>query len=723
LKSSVLVNTDDAFEQLSQPSNSQSLQLDDENITQSMDLTLDYHAKLHDNTSRKSLGRRVSFAEHAHVRLFQIPNQDNTNSTGSPQSSPVPSSSPEANLPPTLSNENDYPASFSRTKRGSARPSFAGSEDMDLTTASPGIILNDEDSVLMDEEMDLLENVDMEVTEVLQGGLLRRRSSAVRQPFAPVRPRDSIIFPSDDAVPSDDDDNQNNEDSQASSMLQDDNSQMHSVENSQEGMEFTVPMGQSLRPPATEDPVWLALRRMTHSGDTPHEPEAFSEDDIQVDRTQQGMDLNDAMARLIRVRDSLDADATDISGDMDVTNFAMHEDSLSTDVSIDDDMVDGNETLDVSKIVGRMSLGDGRMSLGHQDSTMDESGIYGSLQPLSLATLSQNSMPTIRALDEVDTMSGKAALNPLPEETTMPFTSATVQEQTQITPAFTFVPLIVAPAVSRTSTKPASPVKPKHTFSAAFAPPVAKPSPKKFTPSFTPEHGTLNKRSFSVMQDGVHDSGRPSPTKRLTLDQRPLEHPSSGTSHGVSTALQTRMSPSPSKKTESKNSFPKRPSGYFARRKSLGNALGASQNNQRSGNSTGSLVSPGKQTGNGRMSLGSVPSAAWVRSDKIVPRPPTVVPPAEDTQTPQEQEHASPRIPDPARASSPPIVAEAASDETPEQVNGEQVSVGQLNVEHAYLGRHQADNDVTQEHSPPQGETQPDDDIVGYAVQISRNVF
>jgi len=691
--------------------------VDDENVTQSMDLTLDYHAKLHDNASRKSLGRRVSFAEHAHVRLFQIPNQDNTNSTGSPQSSPLPSSSPEANLQPTLSNENDYPSSFSRNKRGSVRPSFAGSEDMDLTTASPGIILNDEDSALMNEEMDLDENIDMDVTQVLQGGLLRRRSSAVRQPFAPVRLRDSIIFPSDDAVPSDDDENQNNKNSQTSSMLQDDNSQMHSVENSQEGMEFTVPMGQSLRPPATEDPIWLALRRVTHSGDTPHEPEAFSEDDIQVDGTQQGMDLNDAMARLIRVRDSLGVDATNMSGDMDVTNFAMHEDSLSTDVSIDDDMVDGNETLNVSKMVGRMSL-------GYQDSTMDESGIYGSLQPLSfstpqqsLATLSQESTLETQALGQVVTMSGQTALHPLPEETIMPFTSA-VQEQTQITPALTFAPPIAAPTISRTPTKSASPVKPKPTFSAAFAPPVAKPSPKKFTSPSTPVYSTLNKRSFSVMQDGVHDSGHPSPTKRLALDQRPLEHPS-GTSHGSSTTLQTRMSPSPSKKSGPRNLsvFPKRPSGYFARRKSLGNALVAFQNEQRNGNSSSSLVSPAKLTSDGRMSLGSIPSAAWARSDIIVPRQPTIVPPAEDTQALQEQVHAFPLISDPPRASPSPVVTEVP-DETPEQVNGEQV-IG----EYADSGGDQVDDDMTQKHSPPQGEIQPDDDIVGYTVQISEYVF
>lgn len=724
MKTSALVNTDDASEQLSQPSNSQSLQLDDENITHSMDLTLDYRAKAHNNTSRKSLGRRVSFAEHAHVRLFQIPNPDNTNSTGSPQTSPIPSSSPEANQQPTLSNENDYPASFSRNRRGSVGLPLAGSEDMDLTTASPGIILDGEEgSVLMDEEMDLDENDDMEVTEVLQGEMLPRHSFAVRQPFAPIRPRDSIVFPDDDAIPSDDDDNQNGE----NSMLQDDNSQMQSeAENSQEGMEFTVPMGQSLRPPAVEDPAWLALRRMTHSGDTPHEPEAFSEDDIQIDKPQQGMNLNDAMTRLMRARDSMGADATDRAGAMDVTNvnanFAVYEDSLSTDDSIDDDAADGNETLNISKVVGRMSLGDGRMSLGYQDSTMDESGVYGSIQPLpsstprqSLATLTPEEEPTpeTQATNEVNTMPRQAVFKPPSREIIMPFTSASGQEQTQISSAFTFVPPTAAPAASKTPTKPASPVKPKSTFSAAFAPPVAKPSPKKYTPSFTPNHSTPNKRPFSVMQDSVHDSGHPSPAKRPALGQGPLERASSSTPQKVSTVSQTRMSPSPNKKTESNNLsiLPKRQSGYFARRRSLGNAF-MPQNEQRSGNSANSSVSPSKRTGNGRMSLGFVPSTAWVRSSKNIPHPPTIALSTEDTQVEvlTDQTHEPPSILSPSRAPPSPVVAEVAINETPEQVN----------VEHAYSDRDQHDDGMKQEHSTHKEENQPDDDIVSYATQIFR---
>jgi len=93
------------------------------------------------------------------------------------------------------------------------------------------------------------------------------------------------------------------------------------------------------------------------------------------------------------------------------------------------------------------------------------------------------------------------------------------------------------------------------------------------------------------------------------------------------------------------------------------------------------------------------------------------VPPVENTQALQEQVHTSPLISDPPRASPSPVVTEAVPDETPEQVNGEQV-----NVEYAYPGGDQVDDDRTQEHSPPQEEIQPDD-IVSYTVQISRYVF
>ncbi|KAF9452580.1 hypothetical protein P691DRAFT_772204 [Macrolepiota fuliginosa MF-IS2] len=665
LKISSSINTEEPSEQSSQPSNSQSSLPDDGNITQSMDFTVDYRARIHDHASRKSLGRRVSFAEHAQVRLFQIPNHDNTNSTGSPQSSPIPSPSPEIDRPPILSNENDYPVSFSRNRRrSSVRYSIAGSEDMDLTSADPGAFLQgDEGSALMDEEMEFDENDDMEVTEVLHGDLVRRRSLAGRQPFAPVRSRDSIAFPSDDAIPSDDDNNQ------TYSVIEDDSQIQSEAEQSREEMEFTVPMGQSLRPPPTEDPMWLALRQVTHSGDTPHEPEASSEDDIQVTDGQQGMDLNDAMVRLMRARDSLGGGTENTTEDMDITsantNFVVQEDSLlSTDDSLNDDIDEGNETLNVSKVIGRISLGGpGRMSLGYQDSTMDESGIYESITPLSSSTPRHSIIPP-QIQEEEEPQEGEpqeeeelvldiqepgnaeaprpAVFQLPPEETNTPSPPPTPAtnptDRPPKSPAFTFVPPPAAPQPPKTPTKPVSPMKPKSkvTFSAAFAPPVTKPSPRKLSASSTPVHGTPNKRSFSVMQDGASEPGRPSPAKRPALDSRSTN--GTGTPRKGLTSGQPRASLSPNKRVTSNglgapSISTKRQSGYFARRKSLGNALIAPQVEQREEPTPGS-ASPAKRPSSGRASVGSAPPDVWTRFDRnaAAPAVPSIVLPAEEFQ-------------------------------------------------------------------------------------------
>lgn len=89
-----------------------------------MDLT-----HVHENT-RKSLARRVSFADRAHVRLFETREQ-NTNSTASPQSSPVQEAVEQG---PT--DENAYPGASKFRRRSSIRSiafsDGAGEESMDM---------------------------------------------------------------------------------------------------------------------------------------------------------------------------------------------------------------------------------------------------------------------------------------------------------------------------------------------------------------------------------------------------------------------------------------------------------------------------------------------------------------------------------------------------------------------------------------------------------------
>ncbi|KAF7784689.1 hypothetical protein Agabi119p4_854 [Agaricus bisporus var. burnettii] len=693
LKASSIINTEEQTQQSSQSSNSQSSLPDDSNVTESMDLTLEYRARIHDNASRKSLGRRVSFAEHAQVRLFQTPNHDNTNSTGSPQSSPIPSS-PEADVLPTLSNENDYPRG---QRRSSVRYSMAGSEDMDMSSDNLGAFLDSgEGSALMGEELDLDGNDNMDATEALRGNLPRRRSLSGRQPFAPIRPRDSIMFPEDGTIPFDNDDDDDDDGNSAQSMLEEDSQVQSEAENSQEGMEFTVPMGQSLKPPATEDPVWLALRQVTHSGDTPHEPEASSEDDIQVAGSQQGMELNDAMARLMRARDSLGEHTEDIIEDMEITsvngNFAARDDSSSSsDDTPNDDFGNGDETLNISKIVGRLSLG--RMSLGFQDTTMDESGIYESTIPLSSSTPQQSlaqpppekdrltpdlpsDLPDFPETPEPERVEAPrpSVFLPPTEETNVPpplppitplTTPAIATEQPPKSPVFKLIPpppasdsaVLQLPKPHARHISPAKP-KPKPSFSAAFAPPVAKPSPKKLSSAqSTPVNGTTNKRRFSVMQDGAPDTGRSSPAKRPTLGPKSIAGPSPN----------QRSAPSPGKNTPRKGSHapsaaPKRQSGYFARRKSLGNALIVPTD----GRGESHISTPSslrENAGRARASLGSTLPEDWTRLDRndLALTLPTIVPPTGKSQ--QEEARQEP-VPLPISGPiDPPIPVSVASPE------------------------------------------------------------
>jgi kinetochore protein Spc7/SPC105 len=557
---------------------------------------------------------------------------------------------------------------------------------MDITSANPGAFLSSEEgSALMEEEMDLDGNDDMELTEALRGNLAHKRSLSGRQPFAPIRVRDSIAFPSDDAIPSDDDDDGD----QTQSILEDDSQVQSEVENSQEGMEFTVPMGQSLKPPATEDPVWLALRQVTHSGDTPHEPQASSEDDIQVANGQQGMDLNDAMTRLMRARDSLGERTEDATEDMDITtangNFATRADSFSSsDDSLNEDLGEGDETLNVSKVIGRLSLGRfSGMSLGFQDSTMDESGIYGSVVPLSSSTPRQSTAPppekdklTPDLPDDLPdfpetpeserveatrppvfqslTNETNIRLSPSNPPSTMP---ATETERPPKSPVFRFIPPPPPPnstalPPSQSPARPVSPVKvkPKPSFSAAFAPPVTKRSPKKSSASSTPVNGSANKRRFSVMHDGAPDSGRSSPAKRPTLGPKSVVAPSPN----------KRSAPSPGKNSTQKNSNalsvpPKRQSGYFAQRKSLGNVLSVPTDG-RGKSLTPTPSSHRENASGGRASLGSTQSENWVGFDKNVPAPVvrTIVLTTGQSQLEEARQQPVPQpIPDPNAAPTP----------------------------------------------------------------------
>src|SRR5688572_22695477 len=98
--------------------------------TQSMEMTMDFTVPLHGHTSRKSLGRRVSFANTSHVWMF--PTKLSNNSSDSPDSSPSSSSAQAPDHNP-VTDENDYPGRNNSRRHSSIRYSMAQSEDMDLT--------------------------------------------------------------------------------------------------------------------------------------------------------------------------------------------------------------------------------------------------------------------------------------------------------------------------------------------------------------------------------------------------------------------------------------------------------------------------------------------------------------------------------------------------------------------------------------------------------------
>ncbi|KAJ7042697.1 Spc7 kinetochore protein-domain-containing protein [Mycena alexandri] len=568
----------------------------DTNATQSIELTTDFQTQIHDNPSRKSFGRRVSFASNAHVRLIDRVNKDdNTNSTASPQSSPVASSDPiddDAPRPAVLSDENAYPGAARNRRRSSVRQSIGmGSDDMDLTTIGSDAFLFAQagGSALADEEMDFEDDsdVDMDMTEAFDGEFVRKRPVSLggaRKPLAQI----SVATPS-----------AANDADQSQSFT--DQSQSYTSDPSQEPpTEFTIPLNRSLRPPAHEDETWMALRRMTHSGDIPYEEPSASSDDEYVPVAQTGAPAPS------QVNGDIQQDET----------FSSVDESFS-------DADNGDRTMNLSKVLGRVSLAGGgpRMSVGQPDSTMDESEIYGSIiPPPAQSTPVQQS----RAKPSLPEPPRPSIFRPPSPKKTLPSAPASPSKATP-KPPFSTGPFVRPPPKAA----PTSPGKRPTTSADGLAAAkrlsvagrvVAAPSP--------------NKRPREQDNDPEH---KPSPAKRLAM---------AGKWTAASTtpaAVETRPSTPPSDLPKAKPLDPskrapflaastssaaprapstlRRPSGYFARRKSMGAGLGTNTHMMDAESAPATLPAPNSPKkkaglGLGRVSMGSAPSDAWTRFDK-----------------------------------------------------------------------------------------------------------
>ncbi|KIK70415.1 hypothetical protein GYMLUDRAFT_65648 [Collybiopsis luxurians FD-317 M1] len=577
---------------------------DENNATISMDITQDYQAPINDNFSRKSMGRRVSFRDSVHVRFFNKDKGNDTGTSASSQESPGGSSSgapssdddPIPAIPHVFNDENAYPGANPR--RLSTRKSIAASEDMDMTSTGLGAFINggDNASALLDEDMGLDdENSDMDITQSFTNEFRRRSSVGVsRVPLSQISsnpPQDQeTSFTSEHSYTSEGDNS--------------------------EAMEITAPLGKSLRP-AHQDEAWLALVKATHSGDA----SMATSDDTEGD----GMDDEDVEAMIAR-----DAERRYTVNFNDVSDESMSE------ASFDDA---GNQTLNLSKVMGRPSYG---MNMGRPSvaSSMDESEIYGEIVGGSASTPPPNpAQPQPNPVEATQEQPRSVS----PTRPSSRVFSAPTSNPPAPTPLVFKPPPVTSPKRTTTSTPRSptkSPAKPLlKSFSAAFAPPVARPTPKRSaetTDEALPSATKKRERAISAPSPaGIEVPDQPSPAKRQALEAKWSNKVApSATSQPVSASMAAEKNRplSPSKRipfesaTLERPTNIRRPSGYYARRKSLGAGLASSSSvSQEQGDASSVAVqsSPKKTAtlGSRRASVSSGSSKAWARFDRTTVLP------------------------------------------------------------------------------------------------------
>ena len=448
---------------------------------------------------------------------------------------------------------------------------------------------------ILDEEFDW-EDGDMEgemdVTEAIPANMARRRSSA-----------GGLSKPTEDESQYDEEDAASEADVTRSSAA-DESIQSDGIGASQP-MEFTIPLGQSLRP-ADQDPTWLALKQMANSGNDPADEDPDASNDS-------GMGLDDAMERLRRARDSIVGQGPgEPSG----------EDSFSSTASFpdeDDGVEDGNKTLNLSRVLGRVSMGNltTRMSLG-QASEMDESEVYGA--PQVAPNRRQSLVPPPNGNATLSEPESSAAPTAGRRSIFQPPPTTTADESAPTTPKSTSFTFTAHTPVRDSSLPPETPSKskPKPKFTAAFAPPTTRQSPKKPQQALV-QPPAPSKRPRTPTADLDADSDKPTPAKRQALASKWVHSATEPSTSGPSSEIPKPGQLVASKKaifetpekTEQPKSSLRRPTGYFAKRKSV-----AFTGSTEESTSTTVSASSTKKATLARASLGSAPADAWTRFDK-----------------------------------------------------------------------------------------------------------
>jgi hypothetical protein len=501
-----------------------------------MDFT---RASINDNATRKSLGgRRVSFASHAQVRVFEKdPNRGDTSPSAT--NHPGQSTQSGAQSGSIVNDENDYPGAPSMARRRSSlRRSAVFSEngeasmDMDSEPGSSPLPVGFpvHGSFLQDEEPDDVsgvwdEEADMDLTTNLAASKPRRSSlglSSLPQPGQDM----SLDDPSrSDDIPHDSVGDLSREES--------------------EPTEFTVPLNKSLRKPEPPSAEWLALRAVTHAGDSSFEPPPSDMDEDGplaqeggVGLGEEDMDLTEAETRIRRMRESLG-----------LANIPLEDSFTSSEGS---SIGDGdNQTINLTN-VWRESLGT------DSSSVMDLSNFQGNSGESSADEAVNRVFPPKLSLED-PALPEQHNSQPVPFEPALTTPPADVIDSPHDppqppVPLVFFKPGHVFSASKRASLSPSklkSPASPRKVGTAAFALPIARPQPKKS------ETAPRVEDDDPFRYDGGNSShkrqiSQRSPSK-LANAPAPMEPVATTSAAPRSSAAGLR-----------------RPTGYFSQRKSLG---------------------------------------------------------------------------------------------------------------------------------------------------------
>ncbi|KAL5495664.1 hypothetical protein ACEPAI_1127 [Sanghuangporus weigelae] len=566
-----------------------------ENSSESMmeNTGIHYTAEISDNTTRKSLGRRVSFAPLASFRVFET--NDNTNSTNGPSSSPIPASPAESvssplpshPLPPIqLSNENDYPGRRSNTgpiRRVSTVSDYGErSMSLDMDQESDDISEPPTDPIFFhdaanggsdygppstdfdeDTEEEDDDDEEMEITEAIAMNIDRKRSLSIAQQrelarrsslssFASQRLSAIKFSPAATSRPAD-------EEREGNDAEEDVTTNTQATQESEAPMEFTIALGQPLKKPRPPSSAWLALKALVNG---------TSGDDNDNEDNEDEMELSNALSRLQQARSSIGSGG---QTDGDVDNGALQDDSFTnTESSMDMSIDAGDRTINVTNLMGRVS----NLEISGDESERNTTRIFdedfaGPLPTADTAPLN---------IHRKENGSGQATPSkPLRSSvfsalvpSRAPTATSSASENERPIPQRSHSP---GPLKSSDPSRPPLALKSSLRSSVFSAPPTPSRIPVFVSPTKPKASAPLSptKKRLAEAPDATSDASHPSPAKK-----RHLENPSNANNSSepnpapVSTTEETADAPlgAPSVPRESLGGI-RRPSGYFAQRRSL----------------------------------------------------------------------------------------------------------------------------------------------------------